>query len=110
MREEALSDLKVISVAGRIDGVTAQEFHEAINQEFLDPVQHVVMDFKELTYINSAGLRTVLLVAKELRKAGKKFKLCSLPEPVMQVVKTSGIDKVIDVCDDRSIAIAEISS
>ena len=109
MREEVLEGIKVISVLGRVDSVTAQEFHKAINQEILDPTLHIIMDFEKLSYINSAGLRTILLVAKELRKLNKKFKLCCLPEPVMQVVKTSGFDKVIEICDTRSIAMTEIS-
>ena len=104
-----LEDSIVINVTGRIDGISAQEFHDKVYQEIQDLDHHIVMDFNKLSYINSAGLRSILFIAKELRKKSKMFILCSLPDPVMQVIKTSGFDKIIDICETRSAAMAKIA-
>ncbi len=100
----------VISVTGRIDGLNAQEFHENLDKEIAGSDNPVVLDLEKLSYISSAGLRSILLVAKTLQGKNTRFILCSLPGPIKEIFEIAGFDKIIDVLESRSDAIAAVTS
>lgn len=102
----------MISVAGRIDGVNAQEFKENVDQksESSGGSQVIVLDLENLSYISSAGLRSILLIAKTLKSKKVKFAMCSLPDPIMEIIQITGFDKIIDIHESRDVAVTATSN
>lgn len=101
----------VINVSGRVDGVSAEEFHAELGQSIKTHEEGgVILDFETLSYINSAGLRAILFIAKELHSKGRKFALCSLSEAIYSMIKTTGFDRVIDIYGSRSEAISAVTN
>ena len=98
----------IAKAEGRIDGVNARDFEEALKAAISDDDDNVVIDLEGLSYISSAGLRVILLVAKTLRKRNAKFMLCSLSDPIREVFEISGFDKIIPVHASREQALASI--
>ncbi|MBO7719619.1 MAG: STAS domain-containing protein, partial [Methanosphaera sp.] len=45
-----------VQVEGRIDTITSQELEESLNED-IEKIDTLTLDFKELEYISSAGLR-----------------------------------------------------
>lgn len=84
-------------VSGRVDSTNARDFEEAIRTAIEDDDRAVVMDFENLAYISSAGLRAVLMTAKNQWRRDAKFALCSLPDLVREVFEVSGFDKIITI-------------
>ncbi len=109
LQADQIEGVLVISVAGRIDGMNAQEFHQNLNKEMGDSDNPVILDLEKLSYISSAGLRSILLVAKTLQVKGTKFLLCSLPAPIKEIFEIAGFDKIISVLESRSDAMAEVT-
>ena len=97
-------DNLVLSTDGRIDGTNATSFQDAMQHAIQDTDKHVILDFADLTYISSAGLRVILLVAKGLQRQGAQFAACSLTEPVKEVFVISGFDKIIPIHDSQEAA------
>ncbi len=95
----------VLITDGRVDGTNATDFQDAMKQAIQASDTAVVLDFENLTYISSAGLRVVLLVAKDLQRQGAKFAACSLSSTVKEVFVISGFDKIIPVHDTQEAAI-----
>ena len=96
---------------GHIDGLNAEKFQAELKQNIkAHDGGTVILDLETLTYISSAGLRTILLVAKILHARGKNFSICSLSEAVNSMVKTAGFDKVIDVYKSASEAVSAATS
>ena len=93
-------------VGGRIDGTNAREFEEAVRTAIDKSDRAVIMDFENLSYISSAGLRAVLLTAKNLRTQDAKFALCSLSAHIREVFEISGFDKIIAIHPSRAEALA----
>lgn len=100
----------VIHVGGHVDGVNVQEFQSGLEHRIQDIDGPVVLDFEKLTYISSAGLRSILLAAKISRDRNKKFMLCSVPELALQVIRISGFDKIIEIQESLSTAIPAASN
>ena len=57
----------IIEVAGRLDTTTAPTLEKTINENIND-IKNLVLDFKELKYISSAGLRVLLSTQKKMQK------------------------------------------
>ena len=101
----------MVEVAGAIDSLNAEEFQTGLNEKTgAYGGGAVTLDLAALTYISSAGLRVILVIAEKLRAKGKKFAICSLSETVGPMVKISGFDKVVDVYESPSEAVSAMTA
>ena len=108
VRTERQDGTLVAEVGGRIDGVTAREFEDAMKSAISEEEDDaVIMDLEGVSYVSSAGLRAILLIAKDLGKRDTKFALCALAEPISEVFDMAGFDKIIKIHDTRAQALTE---
>lgn len=99
-----------VSVTGRIDGMTANDFEKEIRELFVDDDNGVIVDLSGVTYLSSAGLRSMLLIAKTLNKMQSKFALCAVPSTILEIIKIAGFDRIIDVVPSHADALAKFGS
>lgn len=97
-----------VRVQGRIDGSTVFTFQEAIETAIEDGDRGVVVNCEGLTYIGSAGLRTMLVIAKTVANRDARFALCSLSEPVRVIFEKSGFDTIITIHRSMDAALASL--
>ena len=109
LQADQIKGVLVISAAGQVHGVNAREFHDNLYKEIIASGNLVVLDLEKLSYINSAGLRSILLVAKTLQGRNTKLVLCSLSDSLKEILKIAGFDKIIEVFESRSDAIAAMT-
>lgn len=89
----------LVSVAGRMDALTATEFEKACQLLIEQGERTVVTDFSDLEYISSAGLRSILASAKKLKKAGGSIQFCGLKGMVEEVFRVSGFATLFTITD-----------
>lgn len=105
---ERHEDVLSVGVAGRIDGSNATEFAEAL-QDAVEPTDRaVIMNFRDLDYINSAGLDAVVVTAKSLRSRDAGLVLCGLSEPIRTLFRISGLDQFLPIHDSEAEARASL--
>src|SRR5690242_15737356 len=109
LSERSVGEITILRPAGRIDSQSSPEFETALNQK-LDSAHNVVLDFTEVPYISSAGLRVVLLVAKRVGRGQGKFALASLKPEIMSVFKISGLTSVLKIFDTPEAALASFGA
>ena len=109
LQADQIEGVLIISAAGQVHGLNAREFHDNLYKEIIGSDSLVVLDLEKLSYINSAGLRSILLIAKRLKGRNTRFVVCSLSGPVEEIIKIAGFDKIIDVLESRSDAIAAVT-
>lgn len=82
-----------ISLSGRLDTTTAPVFEEDIKNSLAN-VAKLVLDFKELEYVSSAGLRVILFAQKAMNKQGKMLikNVCS---DIMEVFEITGFTDIL---------------
>jgi anti-anti-sigma factor len=98
----------VVSVKGRIDAVTAGEFEKGLSVLMADGDCMLILNFNGLEYISSAGLRSILSTAKQLRAKECKMLFTGLQGPVKDVFKISGFDSIFKICDTEEEALRQI--
>ena len=97
-----------VKVRGRVDGANASDFQKEVRDSFSDKDKVVLLDMEKLSYISSAGLRVILMIAKALEERKATFMIYSLTEPIREVFGISGFDKIIKVRESRDQALASI--
>lgn len=108
-RSDQTEGVLVISVAGRIDGINMQEFHDNLYMATRGSENPVVLDFENLSYINSGGLRSILATAKRLRSRKTELIVCSLSDSVAKTFELVAFGRVIKVLKSRSDALTAIT-
>jgi anti-anti-sigma factor len=98
----------VVSVKGRIDAVTASEFEKGLSALMAGGDCMLVLDFKGLEYISSAGLRSILSIAKQLKTKEGKMLFAGLQGPVKDVFKISGFGSIFKIYDTEEEALRQI--
>ena len=82
-----------IEIVGRLDTTTAPDFNKTITEDIAD-TDNLVLDFKKLEYISSAGLRVLLSAQKKMQKLGT-MKLINVCEDVMEVFEMTGFADIL---------------
>ena len=95
---------------GRVDGSNANEFQRALESGIGAEDRALILDFGKVSFISSAGLRVGLVIARHFNEPGKKFAICTLPEPIREVIAVSGFDQLISVYASQDEAIKALDS
>ena len=110
LQTEGQEDVLVVNVAGRVDGMNTREFNSDLEQTIRDfGGSAILLDLENLSYISSAGLRSILLAAEASSRRNVKFALCSLPASILDIIQTTGFDNIMDVYMSRSSAVAAVT-
>ena len=99
-------DFLIIKSEGRLDIATATEFEKKCTALLEQGHLKLVLDFSALEYISSAGLRSILAVAKKLKSRGGTISLCCLTGLVQEVFALSGFDTILPVYASVAEALA----
>ena len=105
---ESKNGALIARAEGRIDGANARDFESAVQAAISECEGPVIIDCKNLSYISSAGLRAILLIAKTLGKRQVKFALCSLSAPIAEIFQISGFDQIISTNPSQDDALAAV--
>lgn len=84
---------KRISIAGSLDSNTAPQLQQSIDAEISESVSTTIIDFKDLDFLSSAGLRVIFKTKKIMDNSGGKFLIVNL-QP--QIKKVFEIIKALD--------------
>ena len=83
----------VLQIVGRLDTTTAPALEKTI-VENMNGIKNLILDFKALEYISSAGLRVLLSAQKKMQQIGK-MKVINVCEEVMEVFEITGFADIL---------------
>ena len=85
----------ILTPAGRLDTVTAPEM-EGVIKELLQTVNDLILDFAQLDYISSAGLRVLLSTQKAIAEKGK-MKITNVNDTIMEIFDVTGFSDILTI-------------
>ena len=83
----------IIELVGRLDTTTAPTLEKTIMENMSD-IKNLTLDFKDLEYISSAGLRVLLSAQKKMQQIGE-MKVINVCEEVMEVFEITGFADIL---------------
>ena len=85
-----------LSVKGRIDTITSKDLDKEINDE-IGNFESLILDFTDLEYISSAGLRVLIATQKKLKSENIPFVIKNVDDSVKEIFRMSGFDKILKI-------------
>jgi anti-anti-sigma factor len=95
----------ILSIVGRMDATTAHYFDEGVKNLLVPGRERLLIDLSRLDFISSAGLRSLLTLAKDCQKNGLKLAFCALNSMVGEVFRISGFTSIFTIHPDRATAL-----
>ena len=89
-------DNLVIELTGRLDTITSTELSDAVANETITE-NLIIIDFKNLEYISSAGLRVLLALKKQFNEENKEFEIHNLNDVIKEVFTVTGFINILTV-------------
>lgn len=106
MQEEKNGNSWVIKIQGRLDALSAPIAERRIFQLIENGCKGFVLNLSEVDYLSSAGMRMLLSTTKKLKGVSGKVVLCKITPNVLDVLKMSGFDYVLECVDTEAEALA----
>ncbi len=85
-----------LAVEGRIDTLTSKELEDEITAE-LGNFDSLILDFADLEYISSAGLRVLISTQKKLKADNIPMIIKNVTDSVNEIFRMSGFDKILKI-------------
>lgn len=107
------ADVLVVAAGGRIDYMNAEEFKSALLPHLANcraGGDKVILDLSRLEYISSAGLRVLMISAKEAHAAQGRLVAVSLQPVVREIFEISRFTLVFDIYGSPQDAMGELST
>ncbi|MBS3741755.1 MAG: STAS domain-containing protein [Candidatus Cloacimonetes bacterium] len=108
INEKYENDVMILELKGRLDANTSEQ----LEKKLIPPIDNdkylkIIIDFADLEYISSAGLRLLLLAAKKLDKKDGKIVLCAMQDFIKEVFEISGFTPIFPITEDQKKALAK---
>jgi anti-anti-sigma factor len=95
---EAASCAAWVHVAGELDRAGSPQLEQALREAGLD-ARLIVLDLRDLTFIDSCGVRVILDAARTARQAGGRLMLVRSPARVDGVLTLTGVSGEVLILD-----------
>ena len=93
----------------RLDASSSPAFQQELERYIADGDRLFVLDLSGLEFISSAGLRSLMVVARRLKASGGRLTLCALQKPVREAFDVTGYSTIFDVFPTYEDAMAHLS-
>lgn len=95
----------IVTITGRLDAVTVPGYETCVHGIVDGGETRLVIDLAELEYISSAGLRGLLVTAKQLKAKNGQLRFANVRGPVREVFDISGFGSIFAMDDSLELSL-----
>ena len=103
-----VDDVTAVSVRGRVDSATADSLTARLRELVQTGAARLVIDFNEVSYISSAGFRTLLITERVVEQASGGMVLCGITGEMLRLFKLAGFYDLFTILPNRDDAVAKL--
>ncbi|MCB1111869.1 MAG: STAS domain-containing protein [Chlamydiales bacterium] len=103
--EEQQGDVLILRVKGRLDAISSPGTEKKVFDCINNGQHNLLLDFTEVDYLSSAGMRMLLSTTKKLKTLSGKLVVSNVNTNVMDVLKMSGFDHVLEISPNEEDAL-----
>ena len=105
---EEVDGVQVLRLVGRLDTITSPLLDQQIQKVCQKAPCRLVLNFDQIEYLSSAGMRVVLSAAKKLQASGGHLALAQVQEQVMDLIRMAGFDTILTIAGTEGEAIQKV--
>lgn len=99
----------IATLSGRIDSANSMDCYEKLKSGIGSSEQSLLLNMAGVTYLSSAGLRVLLMLARKFTDPEKIFAVTEVADHINEVINVSGFTRIIPVYRSRSEAVEAIT-
>jgi len=103
--EEMEKDAVVCAIEGEINITTSPELRKLFDKFIRSNIKKVIIDFKNVSYIDSSGLATLIEMLQRLKKIEGSLKLVSMPQKIKNIFEITKLDKLFEIFETKEEAL-----
>jgi len=109
IKEEDKNGIAVCYISGEIDINTSPQMKKFFDKLVANKKEKIIINFKDISYVDSSGLATLVEVLKGLRSYGGKLKLSNLSTKVKNLFEITKLEKLFDIVMEEEEAVKRLS-
>ncbi len=94
----------------RLYALNANLAKEKMNEFLTQPKSQLVIDFEDISFIDSSGFGALLSALKTSKEHKSFIKLCNINNDVMELIELMQLDSIFDILQDTSACVDSFSS
>lgn len=98
----------IVSIHGHFNAGAAPEFERIFSQHLDAGERRFVLNLSELTFINSAGLCSILATAKKIRERDGNMVVCALQGEALKIFEISGFSALFSLYPTEAAALKQV--
>jgi anti-anti-sigma factor len=97
-----MTPIEIIQLSGILDSTRTQELHDRVDFGIERGAKIILVDFKNVTFMDSSGLGALVTALKTVRSVGGKLCVCSVNQQVKILFELTSMDRVFEIFRDQS--------
>ncbi len=102
---EEIEGRLILRIDGRLDVTSSPILERKLNSLIEEKYRHLLLDFTQVEYLSSAGMRILLSASKKLKEKKGLLVVFSAPEDVAEIIRVAGFEKVLHLCSTEKEAL-----
>lgn len=102
---EELEGKAILRISGRLDAASTPVLEKKMNQLLGDERNILLLDFAQVEYLSSAGMRLLLSFTKKLKEKQGFLVIFSIGEESMEIIKMAGFEHILNICSTEQQAL-----
>lgn len=87
-----------LNICGQLNLANRDTFTNSVLNIFKSKIKLLIVDMKDISYIDSVGMGTLLIVRQQAQKKNITISIINLNEEVKKVLKQACFDTLFDIC------------
>ena len=95
------SSVKIVQPSGILDSISANQLRREISDFVENGADIILVDFQDVTFMNSSGLGALVSAMRMVQSAGGKLFICSVNDQVKMILELTKMNRVFKPFDNR---------
>ena len=108
--ESKSGDVLVVTLNGHLDTASSLPLEDRLRRLIEEGATRLLLDLTGVDYVNSSGLKAILVAAKQIEAAGGRFALCGLNANVFMVFEMIGFTRILSILPAREEAVRSLEA
>lgn len=105
IEEDEKNGRMILRLKGRLDATSAPQLDVRIKDAREEGIKYFVIDFKEVDYLSSAGMRLLLAYTKRLANENGFLHLFGMHKEILEIIKMGGFEEILRIFADEQQAL-----
>jgi anti-sigma B factor antagonist len=105
METEVMDNVQIITLTDyHLDESNVKKFKAGV-ESLIEIHNNVLLDFTNLTFVDSSGLGGILSLLRKMSEKGGHLKICNVSKPINSVFDLIRLPRLIDIFESRESGI-----